>query len=305
MKIREFETELQRRYNKNRRKERRVNDMRKIGKILFAGFVLISAVIFSQTVQAARYKTLYTNSGWPVEDRTVGGTVFSSDYSTLTESSRLFAEKDGRTVTISTSFNGGAVISNGSTVYYCAKSAGRPALYKASVSKGTSKKMGNLAGAGHYVDLAGLYKNTVYYIIDVPEGEFARFTLKNGKSKKLRFGEAVTSADQKGKYFILTDGTGAGYSYLGAYNALKGKFRRFAKSPCQWHIVSKYVYFAEVIKGEAYANQPYTIRVKRYAFSGGKTKTLVKSLKVKEVMKISTKGITYKNISGKKKTKKW
>ena len=281
--------------------------MKKLRGLLCVLFFAVSLAVLSLPVFAAGYKTVHTNTSWEAETRTVGGTVFSSSYSGGTFT--LYATRGGVTKRISSVYDGGAVISDGKTVYFTAKVSGKYMLYKASAAKGNAKKVGKLASSSHYgVTLSGLYKNIIYYVMDSPEGSFYRFSLKSKKAKKIgTSGTTVTNAEQNGKYFVLSDGTGAGYSYLGVYNAAKGKFRKIAnlpKEPVNWHVTKKYVYFAEVINGHSY-NPPYRVRIRRYTFSSGKTKTLVKSLKVKYVNSFSSDGVTYTTPSGTTKVKKW
>ena len=261
-----------------------------------------------QTASAAGFKSIHTNTSWDEADRSVGGTVFSSVYSGGTNS--LYATRGDSTKKITGSFNGGAVISDGKTVYYSSKVSGKHVLFKASVINGTAKKLGKLAPSSHYgVDLIGLYKNVVYYIVDVPEGQLYRFSLSRKKAKKIKVsGTTFSIGSQNRKYFVFSDGTGAGYSYIGVYNAAKGKFKKIAKlpkEPVRWTITSKYIYFAELTKGNTFTGKSYTIRVRRYQFSSGKTKTLIKSLKVKSILELTSKSITYVNYSGKTKAKIW
>ena len=220
--------------------------------------------------------------------------------------SKLTATKDGITKTISSKNNGSEVISDGNVVYYVARKSGKQVLYRASITTGKKKKIAAICKSSHMVELAGYYKNKIYYILDSPEGSFGMVNLKTKKVKKLATKDrTVTSADQSGKYFVMSDGTGAGYSYLGVWNASKGKFKVIAKTPMQWVVSGKNVYYIQVLSGDYWASKPYTIRIKRYRLSTGKSKTLVSSLKVKNIEEFTAKYVKYRDTAGKLHTKQW
>ncbi|MBR2188275.1 MAG: hypothetical protein IJ860_02540 [Eubacterium sp.] len=273
----------------------------------FRKWVLISFFTFmlfwAVPVSAAAFKTVHTNTSWPVSSRKSGGAVFSSEYTS--SGTILRAQKSGKTVTITNSFNGGTVISDGKTAYYCAKTSDKWCLYKANVKTGSKKKIGVLATSGYNIDLAGIYKNQVYYIIDVPEGTFAKFSLKNKSANKLSFGKTVSIARQTGKYFVLADGTGAGYSYLGLWNAASNKFKTISKKPVIWYETSKYVYFVEYKKSGYYFGQSADMLVKRYKLSNGQKKTITKSFNGTGISQLTAKYVKYYTSSGSQKTIRW
>ena len=283
--------------------------MKKMERLFALPLFLLICMALSVPASASAYKTVPVSTSCEEADRTVRGAIFSSVYNTSSGNFSLSVEKDGATKTITDAATGGTVISNGSVVYYVSKKSGRYVLYKADLNKGTVKRIGKLTSRGHYgADLLGLYKNTILYIVDSPEGSLAAFDLKSKKARTIHVGEAFTQGTQHGKYFVLADGTGAGYSYLGVYNAANGTFRRIAKLPKEpliWYSTSKYVYFAELKSGNTFSGKPYTICVRRYRYATKKTKTLIRSLKVKYVTDISSKKLTYVTAGGKTKTKKW
>lgn len=274
-----------------------------LGIIIFV--LLFSGLIFtcSQTAFASSVKAVPTDSSYNVSDRTMNGAVFvTGDYYSGTWN--LYISKDGITKTISTGFCGGKVLTDGKTVYYAEKASGKFYLYQYLIDKGSKKKMGTLGKPSWGVDLEGFYNNKIYFIMDSPEGKFACFNLKKKSVKKLAGGYAVTSAKQIGKYFILTDGTGAGYSYLGLYNAESGKMKKIVSSPCTWIVTSKYVYYIGIKKGYLFS-KPMTITVVRYTMSSGKKKTFIKSMNVYGIEEFTPKYLKYKDSKGKIKKKSW
>ena len=271
--------------------------------ILFVFLVYGMAFICSQTVFAASVKTVPTDSSYSVSDRTIKGAVFvTGDYHAGT--CNLYVSKDGITKTISTGFGGGKVLTDGKTVYYAEKASGKFYLYRYLIDKGSKKKMGTLGTPSWGVDLEGFYNGKIYFVIDSPEGEFVRFDLKNKSVMKLTGEYAVTSAEQKGRYFILTDGTGAGYSYLGLFNAESDEMKKIVSSPCRWIVTSKYVYYIGIKKGYIFST-PMTITVARYTMSSGKKKTLIKAMDVYGIEQFTTKYLKYKDSKGKIKKISW
>lgn len=284
----------------------------KAKKIFLFMFILTIGLLISQRqAMAASYKMVRTNDSWPLETRTAGKAVFTATYDTSRGAASLSAVKGGKTIEITDSFNNGTVISNGRYVYYCSKESDRFTLYRFDLKNSARKKIGTLLSFSqsesyyHNISLEGCYGKYIYFIIDVPEGAFARINIKNGKVKKYDFDNTVSSIEQKNEYLLLTDGTGAGYSYLGLYNAANGKYKKITKSPYLWSINSKYVFYAKITNGYIFSTEPVTIQVKRYTLSSGKQKTLVKSLKVKRIEKITSKYIKYTDPNGKSKKKKW
>ena len=257
----------------------------------------------AQTVSAASLRTVPTNDSYAAKDRTVGGAVFvSGNYHAGVWN--LFATKGGASVKISENFNGGEILTDGNKVYFAEKKSGKWYLSFYYLKTSGAKQLGILSKTAENVDLCGYYKNKVYFIINVPEGSFACFNTKNQSVKKLASGYSVTIATQYGKYFVMTDGTGAGYSYLGVLNAATNKMKKVATSPGNWIVTSKYIYYIRITKGWIF-EAPNTISVGRYTIASGKNKTLVKSLKNYGIQKFTTKYVKYKNSKGKVKTKRW
>ena len=105
-----------------------------------------------------------------------------------------------------------------------------------------------LANGSHRINLEGYYGGSLYFVLDSPEGIFEKVDLSTKKIKKLR--KNVSRSDWRGRYFILYDGTGAGFSYIEAWDSKKGRSQTIFKSPVAWASTNKYVYYIEVTKGE-------------------------------------------------------
>lgn len=278
--------------------------MKRSLKLFLIPAILITSLLFTFTASAAAdFVTVRTNDSWPTKDRTAGGTVFTSTYTA--NGYVLKAKKSGKTTTISKYANGGTVISDGTTVYYCTSSSKNLTLYKMNLSTGKNEKIKKLGTSSTWgIDLCGKYKNDIYFIRNVPEGSFWKINLKTKAIKKVSIGDRTVSiAQQTGQYFVLKDGTGAGYSYLGLLNAKTGKFKQIAKWPVTNKNTSKYIYYVQK-KDNTYASS-YNVSVKRYNLETGKTKTLVSSLKIRNVQELTTKYVKYLDANGNVKTKKW
>lgn len=272
--------------------------------ILALVLALLCPLLFTTPVRAASgFKTVYTNTGFDVSKRKVNGAVFSSVYDSYTSSSVLRVTKNGSSRLISNYHNGGKVISDGKTVYYC--TSGK-SLYKMNISTGKEEYIAWLGGSDiNNIELSGKYKNDIYYVMNVPEGKLRRINIKTGKIRNVSVsGNAVTHAEMTGKYIVLSDGTGAGHSYLGIWNAASRKFKTISKKFPAWKTGSKYIYYAEE-KSHKQNSPDRTVTVKRYSLSTGAKKTLVKSVKVKYIMEITSKYIKYSDWNGKIKRKKW
>ena len=278
--------------------------MRKTTNILCTLLVIAFCVIWARPFHAAGMKLAGTNDSWLIENRTVNGTVFTCPQSSYSKGTyTLRATRNGITKTICTNCNGGTILSDGTNIYYCGKSGGAYILYNANIDTLQVTQVATLSTTAHGIDLCGIYKNKIYFIIDVPEGTFARVDVKTGKQRRLR--KNVTTADWNGRYYLLSDGTGAGHSYLGVWNAASGKYRTITKKPYIWEMTNKYVYYLEVKSGNTWDGKGLTAAMKRYTLKSGKNRVLVKTLKIKRILEVTDSYFRYTNMNGKTRTKKW
>ena len=264
-----------------------------------AGFVFPS--------YAASLTRVYTNDSWDESKRTVNGTVFvcpQESYSYVTRSFTLRAIRNGKSINITNNFNGGTILTNGTTVYYVGRYGNQFKLYKASVTKATITEIGVLSNTAEGIDLCGYYNSKFYFIINAPEGVFARYGVKTKKVKQLQ--EGVTSAEWIGKkYFVLCDGTGAGYGYLGVWNAGTGKHRKVSDKPYMWKTTTKYIYYLEIKNGDPMTGNGFKASLYRCKLSDGTKKTLRKTLKIKQIIKVTDSYFQYTDLKGKSKTRHW
>ena len=165
-----------------------------------------------------------------------------------------------------------------------------------------------------YIDLIEIYNGQLYFkqpTYGGPEGDLMRINLNTKAKKKVDTKDHyVTSADYIGNGLFLTeDGSGAGSSYLGLYDANKDKFKVVTKCPEGIpKVTSKYIYYISNIGGTLSVAGPFTVAVARYNISTGKRETLVKSLYIGgSITKFTTKYIRYTDsiYNGKTITKKW
>lgn len=274
------------------------------GILIFAVVLAGSFLMKTAVVSAADdFVTVHTNSSWDVKDRSVNGTVFTaSSYSS--KGYILTAYRNGRTIRISDCASGGNVLSNGTIVLYCNEDN---VLYKMNLSTGKTVRYRGLHSTAplRSVTLCGKYGKDVYFIRDVPEGLLYKVNLTTKKAEKIPIGgKRVSSAEQQGKYFYFTDGTGAGKSYLGQWNAATGKFVKITDRPRIFKANSRYVYYTQVLSLNN-TQSIATLAVKRYVMATGKRETLISSLKVRDVREITSTYVKYLDTNGNMKTRRF
>ena len=269
--------------------------------------LLIALMSFAAVpVAAATFRYVPTDSSYSEKDRTVGGALFlTKNY--RTDSCDLYVTKNGVRKRISKKAGNEGVISNGNIVYYSARVSNSTYLYRYRISSGAKKRIGKLCKRSSRDTLCGYYEKEVYYLIDSPEGSFARIDVNDGETERLASGYSVTSAVQKGKYFFLNDGTGEGYSYLGIFYANKGQFKKIATRPCKTYYTDQTVYFAEIKEGILPADEenPATITVKSFTYANAKRTTLIDFVEVLDVKSLTSKYIKYTDVNGKTVTRYW
>ena len=279
--------------------------MKKICKVIMIAAVLLSCMMITDSAYASgNYAAIYTNYSWPVEKRTAGGTVFESTY-IANGNSRLKAEKGGKTVIISQEANGGKIVTDGNIVYYCTSRASGLTLYKKNLKTGTNKKIKVIGDSNTYgIELSGIFKNEIYFVRNVPEGSFGKVNIKSKKVRNISVGKrTVTTAEQYNQYFVLLDGTGAGYSYLGLWNANKSTFTRLTKYPVRYVKTKKYIYY--VRKAGVTQDTWDKGTVNRYTLSTGKTQKLLSIDGMAQVQDFTSKYIRYYDRDHVLRTKKW
>jgi len=110
--------------------------------------------------------------------------------------------------------------------------------------------------------------------------------------------DKVTDVYQKGRYFVVMDGTGAGHSYLGLFDARTGEYEKLAGSAAGWRLGSKSLVFCEILEGNPLSREAYKISVRRYRYLTKKKSTLVEEMDVMRMMGVSGKYIEYEGLGG-------
>ena len=272
---------------------------------LVAAVIVSICIVAALPAYAATFRLAHTNDSWDIEKRTVAGTVFrSGTYSDGTW--ELCATYKGKTIILNSASNGGTVVSDGTIVYYAAKHTGNWYAYKGNLKTGKSKRLVKLASSPHNISIEGYYNRDLYFVVDAPEGKFKKVSLATKKIKTLR--KNATGTDWAGRYFVIYDGTGAGFSYIDAWDGRKGKLRTIVKSPVRWFMTNKYVYYVDIVKGESWyllAGKNVTANIKRYTLSNGKRKTVLKNIRINKILEFDGSHIKYINQKNVEKTKKW
>ena len=258
--------------------------------------ILAMLFVFEKPVFAANLKTLYTHESIPAKQRTVSGTTFEYQYYSYNNRSVLYAIRNTETKTVTTKFEASNILSDGITVYYCEKVGSCHYLYKCNLNSMERTCVKMLSSDAWNIDLCGYYKNKVFFIKNVPAGTFASINLKTKKITWIK--DIVTEAELQGKYFTLTDGTGAGHSYISIYNASSGKDKTITNKPYVWHSGKKYVWYLEVVSGNWYTHN-CKVNLIRWTNSSGKKKVLAKSVKIDNVKSFSDKYLKYYDWNGK------
>lgn len=271
-------------------------------KLFVIPFLLFILCTISALPVSAAFKVIYTYSS--STDRTVGGVTFESVRPNVWSSSTsctLKYIKKGQTRTLSNKYDGNAIISDGKSVFYCEKNKKKTVLYKADLNKNSKKRIKTLGTIDYSAGIVGKYKNKVYYTNYPVEGKLYCINVKSKKINELIPKKAphksVTGATQKGKYLVISDGSGAGYSYLGLINLSNHKYKKICDRPYTWHITKKYIYFVEKTTDNIYGS-PMKVKIKRYKLSNGKTKTLVSGLKIRNVIELTSNSVKYTDAKG-------
>ena len=263
--------------------------------------LLSLTILLTVPVSAASYKVVKSYSYLPASERTVNGAVIV--WNNSVSGTSLYATKSGKTYTLTSSPASGEVLLNGSVAYYFEKGNSKIIFYKTNLNSGKRIKIVSFKTSFPSVTNLILVGKNLYFTHGEVEGDFARINLSTKKYKKIKGN--VTYFTKHGQYFLLTDGTGAGYSYLGSYNTKSGKYKKIVSQPIRWVEKNNKVYIVVTKSGNSYSGNPYTIKIVRYNLKTGKSKTLVNSLTLTRILDLTNTHIRYINSSGAEKTKKF
>jgi hypothetical protein len=274
-------------------------------------FLAVLVMLLSCTAiptAAASFKYVAASASLPVSERTVNGASFlaknykSSGYD-------LYVTKSGKKSLISNKAEEQGVLSNGSTVYYVVKAAKGKYLYRYTISNKKKKQIGKIASTKQYAELQGYYDGQIFFVIDSPDGTFHCVNIEDGDTEILlddpEFG--VTSVEQHGKNFILSDGTGEGHSYVGVYDADKFRFTDLWRNPIRWYATSYNIFCVTLIKGvlPAKVGNPAIVHVAKYNYKTGIYTIYAMRLEVTSIISISNNKMIYRDEYGTRRVLSW
>lgn len=252
------------------------------------------------------YKTIIASSE-NISERTAGNITFSYNSRYIngigTYGSIYYNVGGQQKLLVSMKGLGSQIVTNGTDVFFYTCGDGRASLYSRKLSDTVNTRLFEILVDDTF-ELVGTYNNNLYYIKGLDPGKLCRYSLSTKKHKVLA--NNTTSAKQVNQYFYLTPYRGdAGPVTLKIYNAKTGKTKLVTKNMDWYYLVGNYVYYTEYrdMKGLFYS--PYKISVKRCKLNGSGTKTLVDSIKVKNVLEVTAKKIVYIDQNGNRKQKSY
>lgn len=290
--------------------------MKKKFTLSMACILLFSAVFTCNSVPvqaAADYKVIGTNPKYFTEkERTVGKSTFE-----LVESGGvgyLYVFENGkRVLLVSDKGLGSIILTNGTTVYYFHGKYSSP--YTISTVYGIQsfgEKSKKVFSVKDYtaIRFCGYYGGKIYYGLgELDEEKLYSCSIKNGKKKKIAAKDAAGIV-QCGQYFYMTPANGDYYPImLRVYNAKTGKIKTISKNMLNYKIISNSVYYVESkssgVTSRTNGKTYFNVRVKKCKLNSSNKKTLVKDLRVTGVEKISKSSITYFDVKGRKRIKRF
>lgn len=280
----------------------------RLSHVFFLALLVMLLSCTAIPTAAASFKRVFSSTAVPVSERTVNGASFWAK-NFKSSGFDLYVIKSGKKYLISTKADDEVLVSNGSTVYYVAKMAKGKYLYRYTISNKKKTQIAKLASAKQHVELSGYYDSQIFFIIDPPEGAFHCVNVEDGDVEILvsnpHYG--VTSAQQCGKHFILSDGTGEGHSYVGVYDAVDFKFTDLWSSPVKWYATSYNIYCAVLREGflPIIANRPAIVSVEKYNYKTGVYAVYSTYIAVTEIISISDQKMVYRDQNGKRKVFSW
>ena len=277
----------------------------RLSHIFFLALLVMLLSCTAIPAAAATLKCVPTSTSLPVSERTVNGTSFwTKNYKS--GGYDLYAIKSGKKYMISKKADGSGVVSDGSIVYYIANMPKGKYLYRYTISNKKKKSIGKLCSAKDNAELCGYYDNLIFCIHNGPDGSFDCISLEDGDVDSLldnpNFG--VTTAEQHGKYFTLSDGTGAGHSYVGVYDVSKLFFDELWSRPVTWYATSYNIYCAALRQGylPAKVGNPAVVHVAKYNYKTRIYTVYATYVEVTRIISISNKKMVYLDGDGIRKT---
>lgn len=272
--------------------------------LILAAVCLISPV-FKSSASAASYQTVFAHSYVDASERTVGKTTFKVEYKNGNYA--LYATYSGYThVLVIDKFLNPTIVTNGSTVFfgtYDYKTGKcQIGLVKANGDGLTILKKFTCE---YGFNLAGYYGKKIYYVTYKlwDYGILKTYTPGSGKTATIK--KNCGNVAQYGKYLYLYPIRGdVAPLKLRVYNAKTKKYKTITNKMASYDIVGGKLYYAEYVKCDPVYGKS-TLKVIRSSLSGSGKKTMIKSLKARNITKFGKKSVKYTNYNNATKTKKY
>lgn len=183
---------------------------------------------------------------------------------------------------------------NSSTIrFLCENKKGKISVLK----KIQVKKYGIYSGFVGKVDACTHYGNDIYFLCEGgEEGEssFLRISIKTGKVKLIEK-DTWYCCMLKKHYIVLQDASWGEYSpgKLMVYDAKTGKKKLINKTTGHAYPEGRYIFYSKVSQHYYPVNQVNNVKICRYDVMTGKTKVLVKSVKLSDTYEINKDYMIY------------
>jgi len=281
--------------------EKEVDAMKKRYKWIaqFALFIILTMLL---TIPAfAEYK-VYVNAGISHKINNITLSCKEKTY----EKYLLYMTKAGKKTTISSSYDGRDIISNGKIAYFCEIRSGKKWLSELDFKKEKVKRLKALSDDENNIRLLDNYKSKIYYVNNYRD--LYSYNLKNGKIKRELHDKHVNLWERKRHYFIIYGlDQKTAEPELGLYDTNNGKYYTISKNAKTWIIKSNSIYYVEglTFDDNLDVHKTANVSVKKYNISTKKKKTLVKKITITWMGTLTSKSFSYYDINKKLKTKKW
>lgn len=278
--------------------------------MMITGFVLALLVFFLYDVRDAKaavpYRAINAETSYNKQkERTVGNTIF--EYS---DDSLYAIQNTKKQLLISTKNLHSSIMTNGEAVY---ASAGDPKndrvtiFYISSFGEKAKKLFSCKTYRGDGFAFKSYCEGKLCYTRTLEEFEgyeLWEYAIESGK-KKVVTKKDVGYMRAYGGYIYITPYLGDNFftGSLRMYDMKRGRLKTLCSQSHYFDVKYGSLYYLETLK---YDYPKITVSVKKCNLNGGKKKTLVEKMVIGVgEMEFNKKSITYKDVKGKKKNKKY
>lgn len=172
-----------------------------------------------------------------------------------------------------------------------------PKLCQYDVKTKKHKTLKKLTDSYEQFDICDLYSGKIYINGWNGSDNIAcyRYTIKTGKLKKINKSSGYVKRYRK--YILMNPSAVSGdfWHYpIDIYNTSTEKTKSLTKRSIGYTYTKGTVYYSDcVAKNDVYKNGGQNVKIKKYSVKTGKTKTVVKNIKLNNVGKITSKYIYY------------